>query len=257
MIILAAGQGTRLRPLTDDRPKCLIELGGRPLLAWIIAAARAAGIVDITVVGGYRIDRLVGYGVEVIQNPDFATTNMVRTLFCALPQFGRGFIMSYGDIAYSPKVLTQLLADPASIAVTVDRGWRGYWQERFDDPLVDAETLAIDSAGFITDIGQKPVSFEGIAGQYIGLAAFRGQGVTALQEAYWSAEAQANAGRMPFGGSRNLDQLYMTDLLQGMIGRGNKLKAVQIDRNWVEIDSARDLGVAEKIVRDGGLEAVS
>src|SRR5712671_2606262 len=158
MIVLAAGQGTRLRPLTDDRPKCLVDLGGRPVLAWTIAAARAAGITDIVVIGGYRIDRLADYGVQVIANPEFASTNMVRTLFCALPNFGDGFIMSYGDIAYTPEVLRRLLADPAPIVVAVDRGWRSYWEERFDDPLGDAETLTMDDGGFVTEIGQKATS---------------------------------------------------------------------------------------------------
>jgi L-glutamine-phosphate cytidylyltransferase len=257
MIILAAGQGTRLRPLTDDRPKCLVDLAGRPLLEWTIETARAAGVTDIVVIGGYRMERLAGYGVKVLANPDFASTNMVRTLFCAESCFGDGFVMSYGDIAYTPDVLRQLLADPAPIAVTVDRGWRAYWEQRFDEPLADAETLVMDEQGFITDIGQKARSLDAIQAQYIGLAAFRGAGVRALVDAYRDAQTQESGGRSPFDGARSLDKLYMTDLLQGLISRGDKLKAVKIDRGWVEIDSVRDLEIAEKIVRAGGLDAAS
>jgi choline kinase len=253
MIILAAGQGTRLRPLTDDRPKCLVELAGRPLLAWTIEAARAAGVSHIVVVGGYKIERLAEFDVEVVANPDFESTNMVRTLFCAERYFGEGFVMSYGDIAYSPRVLCRLLAEPASVAVSVDRGWRSYWHERFDDPLGDAESLMIDDDGNLTNIGQTPVSLEAIEAQYIGLAAFRGSGVRALIDAYRAAQRQEGAGQRPFGGQRNLDQLYMTDLLQGLIGRGEKLKAVPIDRGWIEVDSVRDLAVAERLVRGGEL----
>src|SRR5882757_5179513 len=92
MIILAAGQGTRLRPLTDDRPKCLVELCGRPLLQWQIDTARSAGIRDIVVIGGYRHELLKAYDVELVLNPDFASTNMVRTLFRARDLFGPGFV---------------------------------------------------------------------------------------------------------------------------------------------------------------------
>lgn len=257
MIVLAAGQGTRLRPLTDDRPKCLVELAGRPLLARTIETARAAGVTDIVVIGGYRLERLADYGVRVISNPDFASTNMVRTLFCAESCFDDGFIMSYGDIVYTPDVLRQLLADPAPIAVAVDCGWRAYWEQRFDDPLGDAETLAMDGQRFITDIGQKATSLDAIQAQYIGLAAFRGMGVRRLVDAYRAAQLQEREGHTPFGGPRSLDKLYMTDLLQGLISRGDKLKAVEIDRGWVEIDSPHDLEVAEKIVRDGGLGVAS
>ena len=57
-ILLGAGQGTRLRPLTDDRPKCMVEVGGRPLLDWQIRALRAAGVDDIVLVRGYSRSRI-------------------------------------------------------------------------------------------------------------------------------------------------------------------------------------------------------
>jgi len=160
--------------------------------------------------------------------------------------------MSYGDIAYTPEVLQRVLADPAPIVVAVDRGWRSLLEERFDDPLGDAETLAMDDGGFVTEIGQKATSLDVIEAQYIGLVAFRGPGVGALVDAYRAAQQQEREGKCR-STYRNLDRLYMTDLLQGLIGRGAKIKAAPIDRGWVEIDSARDLAVAERVVRDGGL----
>jgi L-glutamine-phosphate cytidylyltransferase len=254
MIILAAGQGIRLRPLTDDRPKCLVELCGRPLLRWQIDTARSLGIRDIVVIGGYRHELLNNYDVELVLNPDFASTNMVRTLFRARKLFGSGFVMSYGDIVYSPAVLRRVLEADVPIAVAVDRAWRGYWEQRFDDPLSDAETLGIDATGGIVDIGRKPRSFDEIMAQYIGLVAFRSSGVAALLDAYAAAEVQQQAGDRPFGGTRSLDQLYMTDLLQGLIARGERLAAVAIEGGWVEIDSPRDLEVAARLVTDGRLE---
>src|ERR1700722_6272642 len=115
LVVLAAGQGTRLRPLTDSRPKCLVELAGRPLLEWQIATARTCGIEDIVVVGGYLIECLKAYDVMLLENPDFASKNMVRTLFCARDLFADGFVMSYGDIAYSPAAFDAVLASPAPI----------------------------------------------------------------------------------------------------------------------------------------------
>jgi choline kinase len=255
LIVLAAGQGTRLRPLTDHKPKCLVNLAGRPLLEWQIEAAHAAGIDDIVVIGGYCRDQLEKYPVRVIVNPDYATTNMVHTLFCARTLFDIGFIMSYGDIVYTPDVLRRLLRDDNPIAVTVDGAWRPYWEKRFDDPLSDAETLAIDDDGFISDIGQKPARLDDIAAQYVGLVAFRHAGVRSLVNGYEAATEEQAAARRPFGGTRTLDQLYMTDLLQGLIHRQEKLAAVTIDGGWVEIDSPRDLELAERLVADGRLGA--
>ena len=156
MIVLAAGQGTRLRPLTDDRPKCLVPLAGKPLLEWQIETARAAGISDITVIGGYRADQLAKYPVTVVPNPRFETTNMVRSLFCARDHFGGGFVMSYGDIVYAPPLMRRVLDGNEAIGVAVDKGWRGYWEERSADPLKDAETLRIRADGSLAEIGQTP-----------------------------------------------------------------------------------------------------
>lgn len=258
LIILAAGEGRRLRPLTADRPKCLVELAGRPLLDWQLAAARACGIEEVVVVGGHGLARLEGHlegrrEVTLVRNPDYAATNMVHTLFRARRWFGDGFVMSYGDIVYAPRLLAALLASRAEVGVVVDRGWRGYWQARFADPLSDAESLRLGPSGRIAEIGRPAQSLDEIEAQYIGLAAFRGAGVAALEAAHEAARAQAAQGRPPFGGPRGLDGLYMTDLLQGMIGLGAPLTAIPTDRGWAEIDGPGDLALAERLAAEGAL----
>jgi choline kinase len=254
MIVLAAGQGTRLRPLTDDRPKCLVRVAGRPLLEWQLESARRAGITDVVLVGGYRSDQLECVAdTRLILNPAFATTNMVRTLFAAEKDFGDAFVMAYGDIAYSPRVMQALLSSTAPVAVVVDRDWLAYWTLRGEDPLADAESLRIDGGGAISSIGQRETDVARIEAQYIGLVAFRGSGVQVLRSAFQRAVAEDALGVMPFGGSRSLDRLHMTDLLQGLVSLGHRLEPVSIDGGWVEIDSAADLLVAESLIASGRL----
>ncbi len=257
MIILAAGTGSRLAPLTDDRPKCLVELGGRPLLDWQLESARALGIDDVTVVGGYRAAQLRDCDVTLLENPDFATTNMVRSLFRARERFGAGFIVSYGDIVYTPAVLHRLLDSTAPIGIVVDRAWRGYWEARFEDPLSDAESLTIGPGGRIVNIGQPASNLDEIEAQYIGLSLFRDAGVDALCDAYARAEAAEAAGARPFGGTRALDGLYMTDLIQGMIDGGTPVTAVPIEGGWLEIDSMSDLALAGRLLAQGRLDGAA
>ena len=251
LIVLAAGTGSRLAPLTDDRPKCLVELGGKPLLQWTLDAAAATGIDEVVVIGGYRADQLRRFDVTLVVNEDFATTNMVHTLFLAREHFGDGFVMSYGDIVYAPDVLRRVAAVPSGVHVVVDRQWRSYWERRFDDPLQDAETLRFGADGAIFEIGSKPQSYAQIEAQYIGLVSFRGDGVAALDRAMAAAREDAAQGRHPFGCPRPLESIYMTDLLQGMIGLGQRLSPVPIDGQWIEVDSPRDLTVAEELVAGG------
>lgn len=251
LIILAAGRGVRLRPLTDARPKCLVEVLGRAILDWQLEAARQAGIRDVVAVGGYRAEQLGRPGLRVVVNPVHDTTNMVTSLFCAEEFFGDAFILSYGDIVYGPAVLEALLADQAPIGVIVDREWREYWEMRFTDPLADAESLRLGRGGQIVSIGQREVDIARIEGQYIGVVSFRAQGVEALRQGYGAALAADRAGQFPFGGTRPLAKLFMTDLLQGMIDLGHPVTAVPIRAGWLEIDSRRDLELAEELLATG------
>lgn len=255
LIVLAAGSGTRLRPLTDDRPKCLVEVAGRTLLEWQIEAAARVGIQDVVVVGGHRAERLDGSGVRVVLNPAFETTNMVQSLFRARDFFGDGFIASYGDIAYSVDVLRELVGNAAPIGVAVDTNWRAYWDARFEDPLSDAESLRIDARGLITSIGRTEPDIDMIEAQFMGLVAFRNSGVTSLEAAYDTAFADERAGRAPFGSNVSLDRMFMTDLLQGLIDGGKPIAAVTVAGGWIEVDSMRDLAIAENLAHAGRLGA--
>jgi choline kinase len=238
LIILAAGEGRRLRPLTDRMPKCLVEVNGRPLLDWQLCAARDAGIRNIAIVRGFRAEAIQFPGVSYFENPAYASTNMVESLWRAESVFGDGCIVSYGDIVYEPEVLRRLLASARDISVVVDRGWQRYWGARFGDVLADAESLRLEAGGRIAEIGKKPSAVDEIDAQYIGLTAFQGRGVEQLR-----------AARDRRRGER---RLFMTDLLQGMIDDGVSVHPVPIARGWLEVDSMRDLELAERALRPAG-----
>lgn len=253
MIILAAGSGTRLRPFTDTRPKCMVEVGGRPLVQWALDAARANGIDTVTIVGGYQSGQLSDLDAELVVNEEFESTNMVHSLFLAERDFDDGFIMSYGDIVYGPGVLRQVLESDAEIGVVVDRDWRPYWEERFGDPLADAETLTVSSSGHITDLGRKPDGYHQIQGQYIGLAVFRSSGVEALRETYARLTEGSEPEADPDAGAADARTMYMTDLLRAMIHAGHELISIPIGRGWAEVDTCHDLTLANRLADEGRL----
>ena len=99
-IILAAGEGKRLRPLTNNTPKCLVNLFGKSLLQWQIETFRSCQIDDISVVTGYRSELINLPGLKIFQNKKFETTNMVESLFCASQELSEQTIVSYGDIIF-------------------------------------------------------------------------------------------------------------------------------------------------------------
>lgn len=260
MIIMAAGSGRRMGEILRGRPKCMLEVGGRSLLDWQLDAARCAreaidGVTLVTGCGAEHLEPFAARGCALVHNEAFATTNMVHSLFCAASHFGEAFVMSYGDIAYSPDVLERATRDASPISVVVDEHWRAYWQQRFDDVLADAESLTMDDRGRLHSIGQKVSDERDIEAQYIGLVAFRGEGVTALREAFALAQRGGASVKAVFPAlaTRPAQTMFMTDLLQGLINLGAAVTAVPIQGGWVEVDSPSDLALAERLVRAGRL----
>ena len=237
-LILAAGEGTRLRPYTADRPKCLVEVAGRSLLDRQLDVLGAAGVAPVVVVGGYRAEMLPRPGIGVRLNPRYATTNMVTTLFCAEEELAGGALVCYGDIVYAREMVEAVLASDADIAVAIDLGWEAYWRARGDDPLADAETLRMAGDGRLLEIGQKPTSLAQIEGQYMGLMKYSAAGAATLRAAYHAARARGSLRGKP------VEKAYMTDLLQSLIDDGVRLQAVTVRGDWVEVDTVGDLNLA-------------
>lgn len=254
VIILAAGQGTRLRPLTDDRPKCMVEVNGKSMIERQLDVMRGCGIKDedITIVAGYRSDVLINKflntDIRVIKNEQFKTTNMVCSLMCAGNQMKaeEDIIVSYGDIIYDETVFRKILSAQDTMSVIVDDGWYEYWSERCENPLDDAETLMYDDDHYLTEIGQKTTELDKVQSQYIGLMRFRGDGWKAVLQLSAEAERRSAQGEALWRTDRTYAKMYMTDLLQGLIDEGQKLRAVHIHRGWFEIDDCDDLKVVEK-----------
>ncbi len=225
--ILAAGEGTRLRPLTLDRPKCLVPLRGRPLIDYQISALRECGIDDITLIGGYQSEKLQSYGLPVVLNPCFDSTNMVHSLFCARPLLHGDALLLYGDTAYEPRLIRSILQDTSPIAITVDLGWRTLWEGRMANPLADAETLRMNSQNQILEIGKKPTSFSQIQAQYMGLIR--------VSPSAWPVWIRY------FDALPDAKRICMTDFLQGLIDQGEKIQGVPVSHGWLEVDSLADL----------------
>jgi len=251
LIILAAGRGVRLRPFTNNRPKCMVEVHDKPLIQWQVEMARQSGIKDIVIVTGYLGEVIDIDGVIYVENSRFAETNMVETLFCASSYFSSPLIVSYGDIIYESGGLDLILEGTDHVSVVVDKLWRSYWEKRFPDVLLDAETLVLDDDGHIVEIGQRPSAFSEIQGQYIGLTAYRDEGLKALCELYDREKNSYKKGSRLIRPDRDLPHLFMTDLLQGLINNGQRVTSVPISGRWLEVDSFLDLELARKYVTSG------
>lgn len=245
VIILAAGQGTRLRPLTNEIPKCMVEINGKPMLEWQIDLFTETGIENIVVVTGYLEDKIQYPQITKVHNADYPSTNMVYSLFCAEEYLQGDVIISYGDIIYSEEVLQKLMDSDEDIAIASDEEWLPYWKQRCDDPLSDAETFQKAGNQKVGSLGQVPASTEDIEGQFIGLTKLSYKGSVELRRAFFSCRSDKFCSDNAWGSNRSLRNAYMTDLLNYMAGDG-KLSYTPIHRGWFEVDTPSDLAIAEE-----------
>ncbi len=245
-IILAAGKGERLRPLTNEIPKCMVKLFGKTLLEYQIDVFKSCGINDITIVTGYKADKIKLKGVNFLHNENYDITNMVETLFCAKEKFSENIIISYGDIIFEKKILQKLIDSEWDSSIIVDTKWRKYWKMRFENPLDDAESLKMDENEIITNIGMKVNNLEEIQGQYIGLMKFKNDGVKNLKKIYDKAKLKSTTGINLLNQDIPFKKSYMTDLIQTMINEGVKINAVKITNGWLELDSISDYNLYQR-----------
>ena len=231
-IILAAGRGSRMKNLTDERPKCMVELRGKSLLEWQLQALREAEIDDIAIVTGYKREMFGQWKLKEFHNPRWAETNMVSSLACAYEWLeAEPCIVSYSDIFYDASAVTSLMMSDASLAVTYDPQWLKLWERRFGDPLLDAETFRLNDEGNLMEIGNKPITVDEVQGQYMGLLRFTPEG--------W-AEVTRIRSKLS---SIDCDKMHMTGTLQRVIDAGKlPIEAVPYQGEWGEVDSAEDLG---------------
>lgn len=250
-IILAAGEGKRLRPLTQDIPKCMVKLFGKSILERQVDMLRNCGINKICVVKGYNKEKIDLLDLKYYFNRKFNTTNMVETLFCAKDEFDESIIISYGDIVYEKEILEKLIKSNENFSIIIDRDWEKLWTIRFVNPLDDAESLEIDSDGYISDIGQKTKKIEEIKGQFIGLIKVQGDGLQILKSSYEKFREKAiKEGKNPLNPNIPFEKSYMTDFLQGLVKDNQKLTPVFVNNGWLELDSIKDYEIYNKMVEN-------
>lgn len=248
IVILAAGKGSRLGSITKKIPKTLVTICEKPIIDYQLEVLDAAGIEekDIIVLCGYKEkvlrERYKERDIQFISNVEYENTNMVYTLMCIKDLLKREdeVIVCYGDIIYDISVFEKVYEACDPISVVVDTGWKAYWEERFSNPLEDAESLRIDGKDNIISIGQKVETIEEIQAQFIGLIKLKGDGLKQICEYYERIKKKENVCT---GSFRNM---YMTDFLQGLVNDNIKIRAIKIKRKWYEVDSAEDIVIAER-----------
>jgi choline kinase len=247
VIILAAGMSSRLRTLTNDKPKCMLKLFNETLIERQIKIFHSCNINDITIVTGYMSEVIDIPDVNYVKNKNYETTNINESLFCALEPSSSPVLVTYGDIVFEQKIVQQMLEITDGIRLAVNLNWKKYYKNRTMHPLSEAENVLVEN-GRILQI-RKNIS-ESLQnqqiGEFLGIMMLSPDHVKILLERY-SYLKKNHIGA--FHNSISLSNAYITDMLQEIINFGIDVNPVFTEERWFEIDTLEDLKNAEKSIK--------
>jgi L-glutamine-phosphate cytidylyltransferase len=234
-VILAAGQGTRIRSVHGEHPKCLIEVDNTTILDHQLKALSLAGINDVAIVVGYEKEQIMRHvankksslaqRVHFIENPAFAITNNIYSLWLALDWVrGDSFIVLNADVIFDADILDIAVRSKAPMSMIVDPVWR------------DETMKVIIHGDHVTQMSKK-ISREQFSGTYIGITIFS----EAIQERFIrKMNTLISAGRV---------NDFFNIAVQELVDEGVHVGYTSTDELvWAEIDDPMDLSFAQRNV---------
>jgi choline kinase len=260
-ILIAAGRGKRLGTHTDEIPKCMVQVGKRPILGWVWDALSSVGVEELVVIRGYRGDVLETFVRDLVPNAIFVdnreweTNNILLSLACARSYLDEPCYMTYSDIVFTRGVARAAAESKAEIGLVIDRKFRDIYVGRTEHPLEEGEVSDLLPDGTVARVGKKALPPADAIGEYIGLTRLGARGIAITANTLDHVQHQY-AGRddQPFQRAARYRNAYLTDLWQQMIDTGIQIEPIFIDGQWREIDTGQDLERARELLESGSKE---
>ena len=237
-LIIAAGLGSRLKKHTENLPKCMLDFGGKTLLQRQLDAYKKCGIKDISLIRGYKKEKINYKGIKYFENIEYKNNNILNSIFYAEKIINGNIIISYSDILFDSSVVERTLNSDHDISVVVDIDWRGYYVGRKDHPISEAENVIFNSNNEVEKIGKINTGNEEVHGEFIGMIKLSNRGTEIFKEhfhrlkkIYWNK---------PFQRAKTFQKAYLTDFIQELVDIGIKVHCVIIESGWKEIDTVED-----------------
>lgn len=235
-IILAASQGKEFGALTEEKPKALLEISGRPILYKQIDTLREIGVSDITVVRGFRKELIDAPDIHYIDNDDYADTQEAASLLKGIENMNGKTLITYGDILYKKYIPTTLFETEGDFVIAVDADWHSRYgksgyadfvscDKPYQKKIFDQKVKLIDMSTFLKK--------EDISGEWTGLLSVSPRGLDIIK-----ATLHALSKR------ENFKKARIAELFRELIKQGREIKVFYISGHWLDIDDIHDLSYA-------------
>ena len=233
-IFLAASRGAELKELTEDRPKVLININGKPLIEQSIDSFYEHDIKDISIVTGYKKEAFKFQNIKYVHNVDYENTSELSSLFLAKKEIVDNCVISYGDILYRKYILTRLLEEKGDITIVVDATLENRDPSYVGDFVTcsrahsknyNEATAELKSISFGNTSEQKSAH-----GEWIGLIRTNKIGSDILSKALTELSVKPD-----------FNKLKLPDLMNALLEKKVKINVLYIDGHWMDVDTYADV----------------
>ena len=240
-VVLAASRGAGLEALTEDKPKVMLPVAGKPLLRWLVDGFKKQGVNDITVVGGYRADAIDTAGIKLAINEQHAETGELASLACAIDKLRDDTVISYGDLLFRSYILRDLLDSEADFSIVVDSSATQPGGEGLAQASTQTRDLAFCSGADTRELFGNRVTLQRVAdnvnpmepqrvdGQWVGLLSVRGEGLARLQAMVAKLRTR-----------KDFNKLDMPALLNALVAAGEQIEVVYVHGHWRNVNDLED-----------------
>ncbi|MDO9181388.1 MAG: isocitrate lyase/phosphoenolpyruvate mutase family protein, partial [Bacteriovorax sp.] len=238
-IFLAASRGAELKELTEDRPKVLIDINGKPLIEQSINNFYEHDIKDISIVCGYKKEAFKFQNIKYIDNDNYENNSELSSLFLAKKEIVDHTVISYGDILYRKYILSRLLEEKGDITIVVDA------QVNERDPSYTGDfvhcsrphsTVYNEASAELRGISFGKMSdLKEVQGEWIGLIKTNKVGSEVLSKALTELSTTAE-----------FTKLKLPDLMNKLLEKKVKINVMYIDGHWLDVDNYADVSRGQK-----------
>ena len=246
-IILAAGEGTRLRPETISIPKGMVKLFDKSLLEMQIDVFKKCSINDISIVTGYLADKITFPSINYFKNENFPSTAGNESIFCAKEKLQDCTIITYSDLVFEKAVIDQVINFKGDIGIAVDLDWEKNYVDRDQHPKSEADTVLLDKEGNILELRKNIQKPDSKIGEFAGIVKLSKNGSDILLKKLNELHKSHNG---KFHNASSFKQSIIPDMLQELIDSEINVEPIYVSGKWCEIDTSQDLEIARKMFEE-------
>ena len=242
-VVLAATKGAQLRHLTKNKPKCMLDIQGKPLLERLTSTLKKDNIGKISIVSGYKSnvirERNNLSNLNIIENKEYIKTGELYSLYKAVNEIKNDCIITYGDIVFRKYILDALLSIKGEIVIVVDALSQNKQKKKQKDLTVCDRKF---TGNYLLE--EKPGSLKSmhneytnkITGQWIGLLKTNTKGSKIIKNQI-----------IKLSKNKKFKNLTMPDLFNSLIKNKIKINVLYIAGQWLDVNDAFDLAEARKV----------